>query len=563
MTKVESTIIKQFSLFMIILVVAILGIGEQTGTFDLFGGTVLSVDKVQYTSNDPLLDKEAFLITLATTGQGEFIKGSISTTKTISADLLSTDDGIATESISIKSTISDYRCQYPVQALSTKLYDYTLVDTCGKLDIFCRFSFNDACIARGADYYVDADWAQYYCMQKTIVATKGLIGDSFFNFKTTFDVTIADKTEQLILTPQKTSAMTPTNTVNVAWTGNTVSGQNCPQPVNNNIGLVRYDNSWQTVELDKLNAYTSVHQIILDNCISAAKNTIEGTICIDNANFATTSAIVHKKFTFDNIDAFVSSNVNYYQSTGDGVLVLNLDKLLQFPIYTLIVDADALNIVKLVGTPKIVRVVGSTLTTGSSGIITTTIKNIGDATGSFALTANCDLPFSYTGASMYSTLQPGQSEIIIVPINGECNEKLDGTCELVLTDRNNPNKFDTMTVSMGCTPLFICIDGQTKCIGEVEFVCEGGTSWIKTGTTNCEEKEDLTCQVDKDCDDDNWLTIDTCEGIKVAGIDTGIDKKCHNKDITEFLLIFGVIISIMILMIPILLLFRNKKVKMY
>jgi len=525
---------RQFwAVLFILAFVTILTVGEQTDMFSVLGGwSTLSLDRVSYVSNDPTLNKDAFLLTISQTGQGEYASG------TVYASNMQSLEGTATNDITIKSRIEDYRCQYPINYMTEKIYDYTIVDTCGKWDLFCSIGFYDRCIARGNDYYVDDSQEQSYCIQKTVIATKGLIGDAFFNFKTTFDINIGGLTESVVLTPTKTSAMSSDGRVNVAWTGNTVSGMNCPDPDRNDIGIVRYQNAWRTTDLSNLEYYSMTHKTQLDTCFNNARNEQDATICIMNANLAARSALAEKKFTFASVDAQTTAHPEAYGITGDGAVILSLNKLLQFPQYTLIVDADTLNIVKPVGMPKIVSAKGSTLMTGQTGHISTTIKNVGTGTGSFAVSVACDSPFSYTGSAYYLTLEPQEIDSRLLPIKGECNSDISKTCTVTVYDRNNPSKRDTRTVSMGCSPIVICSTGEIRCLGEIEQKCIAGTHWENTGTDNCRDipSPPATCQVDADCDDGNFLTLDKCEGIKIAGIDTGVDKKCTHKDMTWGLL---------------------------
>lgn len=532
----------------LILVFSIYLIGSGTGFFATLGGfSTLSLDRVSYTSNDPTLNKDAFLMTISQTGQGEYAQG------TISASNLKSTDGTATKDITIRSRIEDYRCQYPIQTQTEKIYDYTIVDTCGKLDVFCTFSFRNNCLERGSDYYQDSSSTQYYCIQKTVIATKGLIGDSFFNFKTTFNVNIGGVNEPVVLTPQKTSAMSSDGKVNVAWTGNTVSGQDCPEPDNNDIGIVRHNNIWKTIDKSNIDRYTISHKTRLDTCFNNAVGTQGANVCILNVNLEAESSLANKKFTFANVDAVTTTNAANYGISGDGALLLNLDRLLQFPQYTLIVDADSLGIVKPVGTPKIISATGSTLMTGQTGQISVDVKNIGTGTGSFALTANCNSPFSYIGSAVYTTLQPSETDNKLLPIRGECNSDRSASCLVTLYDRNNPTKKDTKTVSMGCTPISICNTGALRCFGETEQKCIAGTHWADTGSTACEViKPPATCQVNTDCNDGDIFTTDRCEGAKVLGVDTGFDKKCTHTDNTIFWIIGGVVFLLFIFFVALL-----------
>ena len=141
---------------------------------------VLSLSgKVSFVSNDPTLNKEAFLMTIVQNGKGMYAKGTIAAKDIVSGDKVASND------ILIQSKIENYRCLYSIASTDDFIYRYELIESCGKLDLTCVWGFTDSCIDKGPDYFIDSTTAQYHCFQRTVDAVRGIIKDPAFDFKTT------------------------------------------------------------------------------------------------------------------------------------------------------------------------------------------------------------------------------------------------------------------------------------------------------------------------------------------------------------------------------------------
>jgi hypothetical protein len=175
-----------------------------------------------------------------------------------------------------------------------------------------------------------------------------------------------------------------------------------------------------------------------------------------------------------------------------GKVTLTVNKLLQFPVLTLKIKADWLGVYVPVGKPLITSVSSTEFQTGGVSYITTKVKNIGDALGSFGVYAQCNQPFSFVGTTEFINLNPNEEGVVNLKISGTCSQKIQGSCNVYAYDRNNPNNKDSKTVSVSCTPIVLCNAGETRCNGKVIEQCnQAGSGWnaIQTCDYTCEIKE--------------------------------------------------------------------------
>ena len=495
---------------------------------------VLGISNVNYVSNDDMLNKPAFLMTVVQNDIGEYAVG------TKSSEYFSNEDGVATKDIKITSQISNVRCEYPINTKTQKIYSWEVhEEASGSGHIFSNIK--ERCNALSEEYYYFStgifEGMQRYCLKRSIVATRGTLGTPNFNFNTNFNIEIGSQTETLELTPTKTSAISSTGDVGILWAGNLVSGSSCPSALTNEIGVIRYNNEWRLVDNFELLAHVYTVDSYLLTCLDNINYQAEGVeTCLAIYNDDVDSIIQPKRFTYEDSNAQTSDNAALYGYTANGIVTLEVEELIQRPVYSLRIVADTLGIVKLVGKPEITNVDTIGLSTGDTGSIAVTIKNTGDVTGSFSLTANCEAPFSYTGSAKSLTILPGDSDTKSLDIHGECNEDITGFCEIIAYDNANPSIKDIDTTSISCSPITICETGTLKCRGEIQEKCVGSTDWVDTGSDACEkdkEDDEEECSVAADCDDGDPLTVDTCEGDKLIGlIDIGTNKKCVHKDVS-------------------------------
>jgi len=105
-----------------------------------------------------------------------------------------------------------------------------------------------------------------------------------------------------------------------------------------------------------------------------------------------------------------------------------------------------------------------------------------------------------------------------------------------------------------------CVGGLVPC-GDADKDCiDDCTRAPISGCTvedDDDDKVETLCETDLECKDNDMFTIDRCEGLKIAGIDTGMNKKCTHTDASVWYIIGGGIVLIFIMIIIILIL-QNK-----
>jgi hypothetical protein len=214
--------------------------------------------------------------------------------------------------------------------------------------------------------------------------------------------------------------------------------------------------------------------------------------CVEEYNSYSSYALQPKYLYFYSYDGKILATGVPSGNEYSGKVTLTVNKLLQFPVLTLKIKADWLGVYIPVGKPLITSVSSTEFQTGGVSYITTKVKNVGDALGSFGVYAQCNQPFSFIGTTEFISLNPNEEGIVNLKISGTCSQKTQGSCVVYAYDRNNPNNKDSKTVSVSCTPIVLCNAGETRCNGKVIEQCnQAGSGWnaIQTCDYTCEIKE--------------------------------------------------------------------------
>ena len=203
-----------------------------------------------------------------------------------------------------------------------------------------------------------------------------------------------------------------------------------------------------------------------------------------------------------------------------GNLVFTSDKQIRYPLLHLHINADWIGLYSPVGEPEITNVQPSTLTFESgSGEIIATVKNIGEAAGTFTTYAECSSGF-YSESDTRS-IQQGNSQNVPIKIFAECSQEKQGTCQVKTKDDTGiyTDVWDSL-ITVTCTPppqcdieglkrcspdslsVQICRDGQW----EEDIACDYGCAIID-GSPKCKIPN---CTSNEDCDDGDPATIDKC-----------------------------------------------------
>ena len=166
-----------------------------------------------------------------------------------------------------------------------------------------------------------------------------------------------------------------------------------------------------------------------------------------------------------------------------GQVVVPVSNKIGQMVVTAIIDAEWLGIYKPVGKPKILDVwaVKDKFSTGTENYINVYVKNVGDGAGSFIVSASCEAPLRMLKWDEI-TLSPGEQGLATVTITGyTAKAEETGDCKIIVYDRNNPANKDTREVSLKLTNELLreCNPGELKCSGRVVLQCNSDGYWEK------------------------------------------------------------------------------------
>lgn len=455
------------------------GITESAAALSAYGGLVMSLDKAQFDSNDPDLRGDAFLLTVSLNGQGQSVYGQIS------ADQINqkmADAERVTKGIKIEFDVEDQQCQYQVRNQYQYIYrvDYEKRDLWWAFDVD---AFKTECQRRTDYLYFVSKGSlpvKTNCILKTKEAAYGSVGDSFEQFSAAVYVTVDGGSRAKGILSNR-AGNTGTKVGNIAyayWAGNLASGESCPRPVAQDIASVySYSSrSWRLIDKGNYDTYRIFDQSGFDNCIQRylnGYNTMQ--TCITDYNSMSSVAMNSKSFTSS---GGTRATIQTTSSTS-GKVLLDLSKMISFPVVVLKVSAIELGIYIPVSSPKIVSVDSAEFKTGNTGFITVNVMNDGDAAGSVGVRASCNHPFSMTGSTLTSYLPPGQRTTLSIPITGESATTTSGSCTVTAYDMNNPDRKDTKQVTVTVKPIILCTPGAERCYGNLAQYCTpSGSGWL-------------------------------------------------------------------------------------
>jgi hypothetical protein len=371
-----------------------------------------------------------------------------------------------------------------------------------------------------------------YCFYNTREGWYGKLSDPKYDFPV--EVTVAGKEK---LPPVTIGGVGQTHAligdkVYAEWNGNLVSGVSCPDAKGDYVATYSDTNGWNTVETEDWNKYEDYDESGFKLCVSGATaDTVSQ--CIKEYNFRKERALSRwRTIAWD-------WGYPYYEQkeSGDetgGRVVLDVDKQIQYPVLGFHVNAKWMGIYTPVGIPKITSAPEKIqVKSGETTYFTVKVKNIGEATGSFDVYAECSPGFS---SWRRESINPVPDEVIPVTldISGSCptGEKT-GTCRVKAVGKTKTDISDDIPIT--CSPLPICDpEGKKRCSEdelnveicrngnwEISEECDFGCT-VKAGVPACKV---LKCTKDKDCDDNDPATIDRCN------VDIFGNSYCSNERI--------------------------------
>lgn len=488
------------------------------------GGTVRQVGQADFLSNDPDLQGRAWLLDISLDGRNQYFVG----TEGFEAGNIDSGNFKSENDVKIETFVDKEQCEYVVNPSSDFLYhhEYEI-----KQFFELAIDFQDRCKTR--DNYIiikPAFSIDQYCIWTTNERLIGSLGTPFTAFEATVRVTSDGQSEEGVISNFGAGQfITDDKRLAAFWTGNTVSGEQCPLALEENV-IAYYDGVWRVSDSRDYQTWRNDY-LRLENCISNDPV----TICVDNLNGLERQAAAIK---FD-IGGYPVSSAG---TSDSGKVIARLDHLMQFPQLTIKLDADWIGWVGIVqesGKPVITSI--SSTAFKQNGYIYFTVLNDGEGAGAFEATVSCDPPFLQSGGAVRFELTPSQFTQESIAIEATTDTRVDAFCTLTVIDRNNPSIRTSQKVAVTALPAGqICVPGQKRCnINLIEVCNAAGTSWttfeICEGGTTCVydkgvpvcafEGDDSCSGIGQSCD-----LKACCEGLVCGGGILGVGKTCQTEE---------------------------------
>jgi hypothetical protein len=495
-------------------------------TFSIASGfafSTLSVSQNDFVSNDNYLDGKAWLLTVSEDGNSQSAKG------TIQGEKLKTDDGgYAKSDLTIKTEVTEQSCDYNLrQNYDPDIYVYNLQLIKSNAWSWELDKYIDQCEdkSQGAWGFIEGKYNYYiynvYCLTKHKIGVPGSIKSPTTNFEAKLTVQKDSDSKTATISSTSAKSVKLSNVAYAHWAGSLSSGEQCPDPGSEGYMIVHDETgNWVLTKSRLYDSYLSYKQNTFDDFIyddmadeisrwtGVSIDTIDNLQSrINDLNSRANNAITE----FGYSDFRVTSN-----SLSSGQAHIELDRTIQFPVITMHVKADWLGIVIPVGEPKITSISAEDFEEGKNGQIKVTVKNIGDATASFGISASCESPIKQVGtAQTISNLRDGSQKTVTITLSGATNKEVTKKCTVNVYDLNNPDMKDSDTVTVTLKPIRLCDPGETRCDGETQKICnKDGSAWEKTDSKACIKPD---CTKDSECADNSACTQDKC-----------VSGKCEN-----------------------------------
>lgn len=443
--------------------------------FSIYGFRTLSISNINYISNDPNIGGKAWTMTVVQDGSGEYAVGYKD------AEDIKTADWQAEGDVKIEMNVNKETCEYSIsQQTARKLYrlsyyeDYWAIDpfqiAWGNFVTNCYAKSNifASAIPRGSAFN-PGGLCIYATQEDAVIGSLSTVSE---RFESTISVTSEGKTYSLPINNKNQRSASYSDKLYAYWAGNLVSGDQCPIPSGQNIEAIYKSAKWRLVDSSKYTDWKVAYNNVV-SCINVEGQT--ASFCVGKVNTLLDSYLA--------IKSFVSNGGASAQTSGTldaGKVTINMAKQIQYPVITISIDADwigAIAIVKPVGKPQIVSLQCQDFETGANGNIKATIKNIGNAQGSFDISASCNPPISSNVIESIS-LSPNEQGSRFIGITGTSEDSDTSVCTVKAYDRNNPSIFDTKTVSCTVKGIVTCNPGDKRCnYRDIEQCNTAGTKW--------------------------------------------------------------------------------------
>ena len=437
------------------------------------GFSTLSLSSISTTSNDPTLGGQTWFLTVSQNGASQ--TAYIDNSATLKDDQTGATSNPTTISISLDKNYLTYPIQSQGIYIKTISYTTTTWNPFGSLGGCNPTVWNNYVVSGGIPYV-----SKVWCYNFSNVGIYGTLGNANQNFQSTISVQGSGGSDSCTISNTgANSCYSNYGNVYASWTGSLISGQSPPEPGLNIVAVYNTaTGGWKTASYSQYTTYNNYASGGFQSCISTT-STLSNS-CFDN--YASYSS------TFMNGYPFTSpggQQAYYTAISNQPNFRIDLPTQFSFPVITMRIKAALVGINLAVGKPKILSASEQAFTTGQTGNVAVTVENVGTAAGSFNVGMTCTSGFLQTGNSLtISSLAPNSQQTVYIPIESNVVSGTNtGTCTVTATDINNPNNYDTKTVSVSSNAIQICTEGQVLTNGNLIQQCQNN-AWVTIKVCN-------------------------------------------------------------------------------
>jgi hypothetical protein len=447
---------------------------------NIFAFDTLSLDKIDFNSNDLEIKGPAFLLYAVENGRSDYAEYSLSNLQSAanSAGYKLTGTG------KITSELTEYAIEYPIlntqvpllelKEWGTKVFFPWTSDT-DKMS-WCASvippSSHSYFVIKGFEFATHCYYMSEYGVIGEISTEPQII------FEDTITVSVSGKSpETVVLTPQ--NKVDETSNVVAKFVSMQGSTQGVPQ-VATQYGAIFTSNEIKLVSKAGIDAYRNhikdgdiLNSQLYDDMVLNSKNAI---INFNNLRFM-------PKATYSSYNNNIAIT-----GTNTGKITLTGTPIYQYPSFTLKIDAEWVGIFLPVGKPQIVSVESDCFSTGASGKVTAVIKNAGTLDASFDIGMICDKSFSPFALSAQK-FKAGESKSIDIFMTAYSGSKEEGKCTLTVKDSSRP------TIQASTDNINVCVRTAITCQPENSQRCIGDSREV------CTKENDVL----------RWATIEQCQ----------------------------------------------------
>ena len=478
MTKTNKNKITQYTIFVLILVILIVGsffVVMQTG---ITGTSLLSLQKTDLQSSFEYLDGEVWVYSFRMGGLGQKLVGLVE------AEDVSVDGKQPEYDFEFSAEMIKQECIYDIAPTSdTKIYSIEKITGAGD-----AINFLGQCIpGEWEKVCTDNSKEALFAYKQILLKCEIICGTPLTSVVGHLD-TQADLNSQIELTATSRGI---TNTLSfntltdesrgkigdntyAIWQGDLSSGVSCPD--SSQYKPIYRDNKWVLVDNQKYDDYRDVL-----NDVEMISDKGEYDDWKERYDRAKAQALYTKSFgDIQNPSEMFNSQIKSEV----------IGRPITYPTITAYIKADWLGVYTPVGEPKILSSVSECFMPSASGIIVVDIKNVGDELGSFVVTAECESELFNLRHSVPATIKAGDTQKVYLPISGgDTDKKINSRCNVIVS---GIALSDNMYTDVCINPVQTCKIGELQCVEDNIRQCnEHGTGW------NLFKDCDYICSYDK------------------------------------------------------------------